>query len=103
MAVGRDALGDIKGHLLGADVHHGAVLQDEVYVAVEVDGLAIVQRALGHIPACVEAALATREDGEAGALLRVALGIEVGHGWAGGEGAGSVIAVEVVVVVRPHS
>ena len=83
MSAGIDAVEGINGLLLGADVHHGTILQDEVYVASEVDGPAVVQRAVGHIPSFGEFGLVAREDGVLHTFLRDAPFVEVGHGDAG--------------------
>ena len=76
VAVDIDAVA-VDGSFLCAHVHHGVVLQDEMHVAAEVDGLAVVERAIGHIP-CFLACRAERgfragEQGVIGALQRFAV------------------------------
>ena len=80
VAIGIDAV-IADGAFLRADVHHGAVLQDEVDVAVGGAKLVVeADVALGHIPAFGEFTLRAGEHGVVEAGLRGAVGVQIIHG-----------------------
>ena len=62
-----------------ANVHCGVVLQDEMHIAAGDEGLIVVERAVGHIPACRECGFRAVKHSVFGTQLPLAVLVEVGN------------------------